>query len=97
MRRLFSLSIVSGAFFALIPLGCGQPLGDCQSYCEYRSKCCAAYEGCTPDKTDIPTCVKTCEDLSSDPAFASAMQKQAGCFENSTCQEIQNGDCNPKP
>ncbi len=97
MRRLLAVPILACAIASLMPLGCGDPAGTCEDYCTYRAKCCATATECTPDKTDIPTCVSTCEDLSKDPAFASAMQKQAGCFASSTCEDITTGKCNPSP
>jgi hypothetical protein len=86
------------ALFALVPFGCaGSDGGTCTDYCQSRARCCAGTASCSSDKADIPTCVATCEDLSKDAAYAEALSAQAGCMKSSTCQEIEQGDCLPKP
>ncbi len=84
MRRL----AIVGTCLALAVLpGCGGDPG-CEAVCAKNAECQAE----APPEAD---CVAICEELSSDQAYADAIEEQASCYEDSTCANIAAGACNP--
>lgn len=84
------------SFVALLALslglgvaGCGNSTEDiCTSRCEKSVTCQTA--------TDQATCLSICLKQAEDEAYAEAINEQADCYEEATCDEIESGRCDPQ-
>jgi hypothetical protein len=56
---------------------------------------CARNAECQPDAPSEDECLALCEDLSADQIYADALEEQADCYEEESCQSIANGGCAP--
>jgi hypothetical protein len=82
-------SVVIFCFAAIaLPLaGCGGD-DDCEVVCAKNVEC-------QLDSPGKDACVAQCEDLSEDSAYADGIAEQAACYEDQTCDSIEQGACSP--
>jgi len=87
MSRVSTIRVFLAAALAAIAGGCG---GDepCQVICARNAEC-------QPDAPSEDECLSLCEDLSADEIYADALEEQADCYEDASCQSIANGGCAP--
>jgi hypothetical protein len=77
----FTLAAVSGC-------GGNTVEDNCAIFCEKNVQC-------QPDSTDKATCEAICKDEAQDEAYAEAIDLQSECYEESTCDQIASGFCDP--
>jgi len=81
---LFALSLGLGV------VGCGNSEEDnCTIFCEKSVTC-------QTGATDQATCMSICLKQAEDEAYADAINEQADCYEEATCEEIDNQMCDPQ-
>jgi hypothetical protein len=81
---LFALSL------GLAAAGCGNSTEDnCAIFCEKNATC-------QPDATDQATCMSICQKQAESESYAEAIDEQADCYEESSCEAIANGFCDPQ-
>lgn len=81
-----ALAVVAGA------AGCG---GDPDSQ-ESCGIFCDKNVACQKDSPGKDACMASCADLAKDEAYAEALANQSECYEEATCDQIANGECNPQ-
>jgi hypothetical protein len=82
-------AVVVPLLFVLVATACG---------CGGDEPCaivCAKNVECQDDAPSEDECLALCEDLSGDERYAEALEEQADCYEDASCQEIAGGSCNP--
>lgn len=74
----------------LLAAGCGNSTEDnCAIFCEKSVTC-------QTGATDQATCESICLKEAAQEEFADAIDEQADCYEESTCDEIATGLCDPQ-
>jgi hypothetical protein len=70
--------------------GCGtDPEESCGVFCDKSVEC-------QPDGPGRDACVSVCLEQANDEAYADALAEQIDCYEDSTCDEINNSACVPQ-
>jgi hypothetical protein len=86
VRTIRLLWLVGGLAAACVGVGCDDGDG-CDAIC-------AKQEACQDDAPDAATCIDICRELvDGDADFAEAVDEQADCYEDATCEEIAGGRC----
>lgn len=86
-RRLPRSAALLGWILPLL-VGCGGD-DDCEIVCDKNVEC-------QVDSPGRQACLDLCEELSEDAGYAEALEQQADCYEDATCDEISSGGCTPE-
>lgn len=87
---LKSLVVLFALPLSFAAIGCGNSVEDnCAIFCEKSVTC-------QTGATDQATCESICLKEAEKEEYADAIDEQSECYEESTCEDIQNGFCDPQ-